>query len=244
VLGPTHLCLPSAKSKREPRRPQEIPELDHYQCYKVRPLDRFDSRDVRLRDQFGGVEARVGRPLQLCNPVSKNGGEVLNARDHLVCHAIEPSRPFDPLKVWITNQFERRSVLEAVRRERLCLPSSKRVIPEPDLVPAILGRPQVSCPGGPGTCTTVVTFRIDNLGTAAAGPFDVLVRADPALATTGTVAVGGLGAGASSGPLSTTLGPAGNCFDPDCTIEVRADSGNAVPESDEANNTATETFPG
>ena len=53
----------------------------------------------------------------------------------------------------------------------------------------------------------------------------MLVRADPALATLGTVAVGGLGAGATTGPLTTTLGPAGNCFDPDCTIAVWADSG-------------------
>jgi subtilase family serine protease len=90
----------------------------------------------------------------------------------------------------------------------------------------------------------VVTFRIDNVGTAAAGAFDVLVRADPALATTGTVAVGGLAAGASTGALSTTLGPANNCFDPDCTIQVQADSGNTVPESNEANNTDTETFIG
>jgi hypothetical protein len=243
VLGPTHLCLPSAKSKREPRTEQEIPKLDHYQCYKVRPLQPFDPRDVRLRDQFGRVGARVGKVVQLCNPVSKNGGEVRNRQDHLVCHAIRPDREFDPLKVFITNQFERKSVLEAVRRQRLCLPSRKRVL-QPDLTPTILGTPQVSCPGGQGTCTTVVTFRVDNVGTSAAGAFDVLVRADPALGTTGTVAVAGLAAGASTGALSTTLGPADNCFDPDCTIDVRADSGNAIPESNEANNTDTETFPG
>ena len=243
VVGPTHLCLPSAKSKREPRTAQEIPKLDHYQCYRVRPLKPFDPRDVRLRDQFGKVGARVGQVVQLCNPVSKNGGDVRNARDHLVCHAIRPNERFDPLKVFITNQFETRSVLEAVRRERLCLPSSKRVL-KPDLTPTIVGGVQVSCPGGQGTCTTVVNFRIDNIGTAAAGAFNARVRADPALGTTGTVAVAGLAAGASTGTLSTTLGPANNCFDPDCTIDVRADSGNAIPESNEANNTDTETFPG
>ena len=166
-----------------------------------------------------------------------------NRRDHLVCHAIRPNEPFDPLKVWITNQFEDRSVLGALSRERLCLPSRKRVL-EPDLTPTIVGAPQVSCPGGQGTCTTVVSFRIDNIGTAAAGAFDVLVRADPGLGTTGTVAVAGLAAGASTGMLSTTLGPANNCFDPDCTIDVRADSGNAVAESNEGNNLDTATFLG
>ena len=243
VLRPTHLCLPSAKSKREPRFPQQIPRLDHYQCYAVRAARRFEPRDVRLKDQFGGVKARVGPPLQLCNPVSKNGGEVRNRRDHLVCHAIRPDEPFEPLKVWITNQLEDLSVLEALRRERLCLPSRKRVL-RPDLTPTIVGAPQVSCPGGQGTCTTVVSFRIDNVGTAPAGAFQVLVRADPALGTTGTVPVAGLAAGASTGTLSTTLGPANNCFDPDCTIDVRADSGNAVAESNEGNNVDTETFLG
>jgi hypothetical protein len=243
VLGPNHLCLPSAKAKREPRGEQEIPKLDHYQCYRVQPLQRFDPRDVRLRDQFGRVRARVGRPLQLCNPVSKNGGEVRNLRDHLVCHPIRPEERFDPLKVFITNQFERKSVLEAVSRERLCLPSRKRVL-RPDLTPTILGPPAVSCPGGQGTCTTVVRFRVDNIGTAPAGPSDVLVRADPALGTTGTVGIAALAAGASTGPLSITLGPANNCFDPDCTIDVRADSGNVVAESNEANNVDTETFLG
>ena len=97
--------------------------------------------------------------------------------------------------MFITNHFETRSTLEALRRERLCLPSKKRVIDEPDPTPTILGRPQVTCPGGPDTCT----FRVDNIGSAPAGPFDVLVRAD---------------------------------------------SGNAVAESNEANNSDTETFPG
>ena len=69
------------------------------------------------------------------------------------------------------------------------------------------------------------------------------MRADPALGTTGTVAVAGWPRRVHR-HLSTTLGPANNCFDPDCTIDVRADSGNAIPESNEANNTDTETFPG
>ena len=65
---------------------EEIPKLDHYQCYAVKPLSRFKERDVRLEDQFELVKGHVGKAFMLCNPVSKNGGEILNSRDHLVCH--------------------------------------------------------------------------------------------------------------------------------------------------------------
>ena len=112
----------------------------------------------------------------------------------------------------------------------------------PDLKPTISRLP-VTCPGGQGTCTTTFRYRVDNIGSARRG-----VRrppgADPALGTTTTLAVAGLPAGGTTGPLSVTLGPANNCFDPDCTISVKADSGNAVVESNEANNTDTSTTPG
>jgi hypothetical protein len=246
VVRPTQLCLPSGKTEQEGEQTQ-IPALDHYQCYAVRPVGKVRVRKVRLRDQFGAARGRLLRPVQLCNPVSKNGGEIRNKRDHLVCGRLAPAKRFDPRKVFVTNQFERDSTLEAVARQTLCLPSLKRLVdvpPLPDLTATILGRPDVICPGGQGTCTTTVRFQIDNVGTLAAGATDALVRADPGLATTGTMAVGPLAAGASSGPLSITLGPANNCFDPDCTLSVAADSGGVVSESNEANNTDTQTFPG
>jgi hypothetical protein len=243
VVRPVRLCLPSAKSERDPR-PQDIPKLDHYQCYTVRPLDRFPPRDVRLKDQFDGISALVGPPVQLCNPVSKNGGRVRNKRDHLVCHRLTTDAGFDPRDVFITNQFEAGSPLKAIRRETLCFPALKRLL-KPDLTPTIVGGPvPVSCPGGQGTCTTTVQFRVDNIGNTAAGPFDVLVRADPGLATTTTTSVAGLAAGASTGVLTVTLGPANNCYDPNCTVSVRADPGNAVDESDEGNNSAAVEFLG
>ena len=242
VVRPVRLCLPSAKSETDPE-PGEIPKLDHYQCYAVKPLSRFKERDVRLEDQFELVKGHVGKAFMLCNPVSKNGGEILNSRDHLVCHRLATKREFDPRKVWITNQFEKGRRLKAIRRESLCFPSLKKVI-GPDLKPTILTAPAVTCPGGQGTCTTTFRYRVDNIGSSAAGAFDVLLAADPALGTTTTQAVAGLPAGGTTGPLSVTLGPANNCFDPDCTISVKADSGNAVVESNEANNTDTSTTPG
>jgi hypothetical protein len=242
VVRPWRLCLPSGKSETDPK-PTDIPKLDHYQCYLVKPLDRFKPRAVKLEDQFGAAKGRVGKAFQLCNPVSKNGGDVLRPREHLVCHHLAARPEFDPRKVWITNQFERGRRIKAVRRESLCFPALKRVL-RPDLTPTLLTGPSVTCPGGQGTCTTTYRYRVDNIGGSAAGPFDVLLSADPGLATTATTSVAGLAAGASTGPLSITLGPADNCFDPDCTISVRADSGNAVSESNENNNVDTSTTPG
>jgi hypothetical protein len=241
VIKPWRLCLPSGKSETS-SEPQDIPKLDHYLCYRTKPLDRFKPGRVKLEDQFGGVEGRISRAFQLCNPVSKNGGDVLRPREHLVCHYLKAGK-FDPRKVWITNQFEKGRRIKAIRRESLCLPALKRVL-KPDLTPKLLTTPAVTCPGGQGTCTTTFRYRVDNIGGSAAGPFDVLLSADPGLATTATASVAGLAAGASTGPLSITLGPANNCFDPDCTISVQADSGNAVAESNEGNNTDTSTTPG
>ena len=69
-------------------------------------------------------------------------------------------------------------------------------------------------------------------------PFTVLVQADPGQKTTLTVP--SLAAGASV-PLTANLGPDNNCYDPDCTVSVTVDSGNAVAEANETNNTATRT---
>lgn len=117
---------------------------------------------------------------------------------------------------------------------------------KPDLTVAIdkSAAIPVSCPGGQGTCITTVNFTVTNIGTASAGSFDVLVQADPGLSQTKTVTVAaGLAAGASAS-FSENLGPGDNCYDPNCTVQVTVDSGNAVVESNEGNNVDTFTVEG
>jgi CARDB len=113
----------------------------------------------------------------------------------------------------------------------------------PDLVVRDIGQPSVRCQPGKGMCRTGVHVTVANVGSGNAGPFNLRVVFDPAQSVIVDVPVAGLTAGAQQ-TLSVTTPPGGNCFDPDCTITVTADSTNAVEESDEGNNRRSETTPG
>jgi len=109
--------------------------------------------------------------------------------------------------------------------------------PKADLTVISIDPVDVNCGtvGASVLCTSTVTFTIANIGVADAGPFKVLVRADPGLAQQGTVNVVSLAAGATT-TLTITLPPGGNCYDPDCDVCITVDSDNEVIESNEGNN--------
>ena len=238
VLRPQRLCLPSGKSPQDPV-PPPARGLDHYACYGLRTTPQPRPRRFALVDQFGRMAATTRASHSLCAPASKNGGRVLNRRDHLTCVTLAAA-DFRPVRVAYTNQFGRGERLVAVRPVLLCVPTQKRIVAPPDLTVDIppVAIP-VSCPGGVGTCVTTVNFTITNLSaTAVTSPFQVLIEADPGQSK--TITVPGLAGGASQ-TFSELLGPAGNCYDPDCTVRVTVDSGNAIAESNETNNVATHT---
>jgi hypothetical protein len=240
VVKPNSLCLPTGKSLKPVTRPVVPRTLDHFQCYPVKPITTTQPRRVGVVDEFGKGRYAVTRPVRLCNPASKNGSRIRNARDHLLCYLVDPLQPPRRHTVVVRNQFGG-SKLVTVSAKLLCLPSLKRPVPprRPDLTPKIdQASLTVACTAGPGTCTTKFAFTVTNAGAAASGAFDVLATADPSQSQ--TLGVPGLAAGAST-TLSASFGPAGNCFDPDCTVMVTADSGNVVAESNEANNTDTFT---
>jgi hypothetical protein len=241
VVKPVTLCLPSGKTLLPGPAPRPAKGLDHYQCYLVKPQRRPPPRRVLLVDQFGKSRPTAVRLVSLCAPVRKNSTPVRNTRDHLACYQLSP-RPFRVRQAAIVNQFGR-TRLEVVEPQTLCLPSVKRVITGPDLTVSIPNtRTDVLCPGGPGTCVTTRTFTVTNAGSATVtASFDVLIEADPSQTTKTTVP--GLAAGTSLA-LSQSLGPDGNCYDPDCTVTVTVDPGNAIAETNEANNTATRTDKG
>ena len=96
---------------------------NHFKCYSV-VSDWAEVFDVRLLDQFKESHGRTFRPLFLCNPVSKNGGEVPNPEYHLVCFELQQDQ--DPVlpTVQTFNQFGDQK-LEPIESKMLCLPSKK-----------------------------------------------------------------------------------------------------------------------
>jgi hypothetical protein len=129
-------------------------------------------------------------------------------------------------------------------RERIIERKKPPVKQCPDLTVTKIGRPNVSCPGGVGTCTTTVDYTIANIGNAPSGPFESRATLDPGQSVKVTQAVGsGLNPGQSTLVTAVTP-PGGNCFDPDCTVTVEVDSSNRVNECKEDNNTLAETTKG
>lgn len=95
---------------------------------------------------------------------------------------------------------------------------------------------RMDCQSGKYGCVTSVEVTIANRGNAAAGPFDTNTLFDPDQSVSVIEPnTEGLAAGASK-TFSATTKPSRNCFDPNCEICATVDDGNAVAESDEANN--------
>jgi hypothetical protein len=115
------------------------------------------------------------------------------------------------------------------------------VLSPADLTVQSIDRIDVNCVSG--SCTTTVIVTIANVGTASAGPFKVLIRADPALEQQRTVGINGLAAGETM-TLQESLPSGGNCYDPNCTVCITVNSGGYVAESNDANNELCETWPG
>lgn len=129
-------------------------------------------------------------------------------------------------------------------RERLIERSKPPARQCADLTVRDIGRPQVSCRSGAGSCQTTVDYVIANIGNAASGPFETRATLDPKQSVVVTRPVApGLDPGQSTS-VTVVTPPGGNCFDPDCTVTVEADSSNRVQECREDNNVLSETTGG
>ena len=135
------------------------------------------------------------------------------------------------------------TTLDVVPAREILRPPPRRPALCPDLVVTDIGRPQVTCPSAQGSCVTRLDYIIGNIGTAASGPFQARASADPDQGKTAVEQIESLLPGQDiSISVLTTSG--GNCFDPDCTLTVEADSKGKVKECREDNNSRTETTPG
>jgi subtilase family serine protease len=89
-----------------------------------------------------------------------------------------------------------------------------------------------------------VNYTVANIGTDNAGPFDVRAILDPGQSVVVDTNIGGGLAAGTDQTVTISTPPGGNCFDPDCTVSVTADSNNDVTECNENNNVLSETTPG
>jgi hypothetical protein len=132
VGTPQRLCLPSKKHK--PGKPfrniTATNQLDHFQCYGVRPESQILGRNttgltVTLRDQFGMKQRKLGAAFRLCAPVKKTAnGRILRPVRHLVCYKLKGRKRN---RYTIKNQFET-TRSKTTRRDSLCVPSVKQVL--------------------------------------------------------------------------------------------------------------------
>lgn len=113
---------------------------------------------------------------------------------------------------------------------RYYVPVNTTVSGMPDLVTNVDSF-DVSCDSD--GCYTYIYFTVSNYGDAGSSSFTVGVYANEE--PDGYVGVEGLSPGESIS-LSATLGPGGNCYNPDCSVSVWADIYGEVPEYDEENN--------
>ena len=96
----------------------------HFLCYRVLQSTALKPTAVKLKDQFGAFGTKIGRPLFLCTPVSKNGEPVKDERTHLTCYQISAKNA--ARKVRVVNQFGSQ-ILAVGGSVALCVPSLKDV---------------------------------------------------------------------------------------------------------------------
>jgi hypothetical protein len=96
--------------------------LDHFRCYPARTKTRLEPRQVELKDQFGGGQATVVKPVLLCNPTRKNDEEIQDSTAHLVCYQTRDRG--ERRDVLVRNQFGDQRLVVA-KPGLLCVPSEK-----------------------------------------------------------------------------------------------------------------------
>jgi hypothetical protein len=128
VLDPRALCVPSTKqivTGKVPPAPSQRFLIDHFQCYRIKPVGDYKASSLLLRDQFGRRKVSVAKPSQLCAPVKKNETGVRDPVHHLVCYQVRPRRKV-PRRVSVHNQFGG-ELTRTVLSDQVCLPTMKVV---------------------------------------------------------------------------------------------------------------------
>jgi len=85
----------------------QVPVGNHYLCHKVSDLKvpaKFVSQNITVADQILAGTGTALKPFLLCNPMSKNGGPIIDPSLHYCCYKFKSTQKvkvdFD-----VTDQF-------------------------------------------------------------------------------------------------------------------------------------------
>jgi hypothetical protein len=119
------LLVPTQKLERGSAFPER---LDHYKVYRLVDVEPMRSKVLKLRDQFGSDEVKLGLPLYLAVPVLKRHGDatfaIRNDAAHLLIFSITTRELSKRIK--LRNQFANGTAVSVVRSLMLGAPSLKR----------------------------------------------------------------------------------------------------------------------
>jgi hypothetical protein len=133
------LCVPSGKTTDLEATPPIPQDVDHFVCYSAAFTGLHTT--VKLSDQFvkEPTTSAIRELTTHCNPTDKliDSEEKATRKHpeaHLPCYRANLDLPVkDPESVKIANQFETAIILVSVDSpERLCVPSTKAMIPNPN----------------------------------------------------------------------------------------------------------------
>ena len=119
------LLVPTQKVEKGSAFPEE---LDHFKVYRLVDVEEVPSRVLKLRDQFGSDEVKLGLPLYFAVPVMKRHKEkdypIHNASAHLLIFSITVREIQKNIN--LRNQFSKGISVNVVRSLMLAAPSLKR----------------------------------------------------------------------------------------------------------------------
>ncbi len=114
----------SSAAQAQGKNPEGV-NPTHFLCYRVSQSTALKPAAVKLSDQFGALGTKIGNPLFLCTPVTKNGEETKDQKTHLTCYQVSAKNAGKKVKV--TNQLGSQ-VLAVGGSVVLCVPSIKEVL--------------------------------------------------------------------------------------------------------------------
>jgi cysteine-rich repeat protein len=132
TISPDRLLVPTAKSPTAPPALPVPPDPDHFKCYRaklssgsaVAPVD-----GLSIEDQFGTLTVDLKKPTRLCSPANKNGEDpdAPTHPEHLLCYKARRAPGTDGFvkqpNLFIANQLQASSQVNAVRLSDICVPS-------------------------------------------------------------------------------------------------------------------------